>query len=139
MPQIDMRLALTNPYTLDTFDVIRRSQDVNSDTGELLLTSKTFPGVFGVVTPDLSLEDLERMTEEQRQGKALAITTSFALQAASEDAGQQNFQPDIIVWDENNYLVAHLEDYSKYAAGFVRVIATLMDSQATPEVTQSGS
>lgn len=137
-PSIDMRVALTNPITLDRFNVLRRKQDVNT-AGRVVITTTLFNNVRGVVTPSLSMKDLQRMTNAQIQSKAIAIVTRFALRGETEDAGQQDFQPDIVFWHGNNFLIILVEDYSNYAAGFVRAIGVMMDIQAVPIVTGGSS
>lgn len=134
-PTLDMRVALTNPMTLDKFNVLRRSQSI-SDSGRVNLTVTPFNNVRGIVTPSLSMKDLQRMTDAQIQSKAIAIVTRFALRGESEDSGHQDFQPDIVFWNNNNFLIILVEDYSNYAAGFVRAIGTLLDIKAVPEVTK---
>jgi hypothetical protein len=132
-PSIDMRVALTNPVTLDSFNVIRRSQAVNN-SGKVVITPTPFNNRRGIVTP-ASFADLRRLADIQIQAKAISIVTRFALRGESEDAGQQEFQPDIVVWHGNNYVIKFVDDYSNYAAGFVRAVGALMDIQAVPEVT----
>jgi UDP-N-acetylglucosamine 2-epimerase len=132
-PSIDMRVALTNPITLDKFNVLRRAQQV-SDHGRVSVVVTPFNNVHGIVTPSLSVKDLQRMTDAQIQSKALAIVTRFALRGEAEVLGQE-FQPDLILWHGNTFLVVFVEDYSNYAAGFVRAVAVMMDIQVVPEVT----
>jgi hypothetical protein len=135
MPQINMQVALTNPYTLDKFDVIRRVQDVSEQGLVVLPEPQIFTGVFGTVA-SVQQKDLMRMTAEQLQSKSISIITRFALRGASEDAGQQDFQPDIVVWNGDSYLIIILDDYSNYALGFVRAVGVMMDINAIPEVTK---
>jgi hypothetical protein len=135
MPQINMQVALTNPYTLDKFDVIRRVQDVSEQGLVVLPEPQIFTGVFGTVA-SVQQKDLMRMTAEQLQSKSISIITRFALRGASEDAGQQDFQPDIVVWNGDSYLIIILDDYSNYALGFVRAVGVMMDINAIPEVTR---
>lgn len=132
-PSIDMRVALTNPITLDKFDVVRRAQVVDN-AGKVIVTPTPFSNVRGVVTPNLTMKDLQRMSDAQIQSKAIAIVTRFALRGEAELTGQE-FQPDLVVWHGNNFLVIFVEDHSNYAAGFVRAVAVMMDIQAIPEVT----
>jgi hypothetical protein len=136
MPPIDMRRGLTNPRTLDVFNVLRRKQIV-SDEGRISVETTPFPDIRGVVTPNLSMKDLQRLSDEQLQGKAISITTQFALRGTSETVDQQNFQPDIVFWHGNNFVIVFVEDYSNYAAGFVKAIGIMMDLNAVPEVTNA--
>jgi hypothetical protein len=132
-PMIDMRVALTNPYTLDKFNVVRRNQVINND-GEVQITPTTFNNVRGVVTPSVQQKDLQRMSDAQLMTKALTIVTMFGLRGASEDVTKNNFQPDIIVWNSDTFAVVFVDDYSNYARGFVRSVAVMMDISAVPTV-----
>lgn len=133
-PMIDMRPALTNPYTLDKFNVIRRVQLVSND-GEAQVVPTSFQGVRGIVTPSVQQKDLERMSDAQLMSKALTIITIFALRGVSEDASKTNFQPDIVIWNGDAFLVTFIDDYSNYARGFIRAVAFMMDITAVPPAT----
>ena len=51
MPMLDLSVAITNPYTLDSFDVHRKEQVVN-EYGEACTAVVVVPGVRGVVFPE---------------------------------------------------------------------------------------
>jgi hypothetical protein len=130
MPMIDMRVALLNPYTVDYFNVVRRVEVVNS-LGESVLTSTTTANVPGVVVaaPESALD---RQANMQVAPKWIDIDTTFLLRSESENAAHSEFQPDIIQWRGNNYIVRTLGDYSSYGAGFVHAGCAMTDSQAAP-------
>jgi hypothetical protein len=127
---LDMRVALLNPYTVDYFSVIRRVEVVNS-LGESVLTTTTTPGVAGVVVaaPPTSLD---RQANLQVSPKWIDIVTQFRLYSESESSANTEYQPDIVVWNGNNYVVKTLGDYTGYGPGFVSAGCAIMDSQATP-------
>jgi hypothetical protein len=130
-PMVDMRRALTNPYTLDKFAVVRRQQ-IKGDNGIVGVIPQTFPRVYGVVTPATQQKDLQRMSDAQIQSKAILVVTRFGLRGATEDQLQTDFQPDIIVWNGDNYLVIFPDDYSNYAQGFIRAVCFMTDLSAVP-------
>lgn len=135
MPMLDVRVALTNPYTLDTFSVSRRQETVNS-FGESTQAPTLFNGINGVVYPEGD-ENLDRRDAPQLQAKTIVVITRFALRGASVDGAGASWQPDVIVWSGSNYVVDRVEDYSRYAAGFIKVSASLLDSTAPPPTTTS--
>lgn len=132
MPGIDLSIALTNPVTLDAFNVTRRP-DTPNNFGESSVVPTTFSNVRGVVC-QASPSDMRRLPEEERQLQAISIITRFALRGASNDGGQ-DYQPDLVTWAGSNYIVKHIQPYARYGAGFVQVIATLTDSAPAPPVT----
>ena len=124
MPLIDMSDVLTDPMFLDSFTVNRRTQSVDN-TGYGSTSAQAFPGVNGVVYPSEENE-LRRYPDLSIQSKSLTVITQLALRGESETAGTE-FQPDIVVWNGDNFLVRKLEDYSNYAAGFILAICTSID------------
>jgi len=129
-PMLDVSAALTNPYTLDSFIVYRRKQTVNG-FGETCVAVEIEKGIRGVVTP-ASLQELTRRPEAQIARKSITVITRFALRGESQTVEETQFQPDIVVWNNDSYLVVHVEDYSDYARGFVKVTANSTDMVDLP-------
>jgi hypothetical protein len=127
---LDMRVALQNPYTVDYFSVVRRVETVNG-FGESVLTTTTTNSVAGVVVA-APPSSLDRQANMQVAPKWIDVITMFKLYSESESAAKTEYQPDIIVWQGNNYVVKTLGDYSKYGLGFVTAGCAIVDSQATP-------
>src|SRR5271154_1593343 len=126
MPGLDVSIALTNPLTLDTFALLRRKQVMNQ-FGETSMSIERIPVVRGVVYPE-GLNELSRRAETQTNNKSIVVITRFAIRAESQSANDgAQYQPDIIVWRGDNFLVVRVEDYSNYARGFVKVTAESMD------------
>lgn len=136
MPLIDVTQSLTDPAVLDTFDVVRRSQTI-SDAGRAQVTLVPFNGIYGVVFPSKP-DDLNRLPEEELGNKAITVITQFLLRPASEDKGKQDYYPDIVVWNNDNFLVQIMDDYSRYAAGFIYAICTLLDLNQVPPELMNG-
>jgi hypothetical protein len=134
MAQIDMSQALTNPLSLTKFSVIRQNQVINN-WGETKIDVEMIPVVRGVVFPE-GPNGLSRRPEAQTNAKTLVIFTRFALRGASISANTDgSYQPDIIVWNGNRYLVAEIEDYSNYARGFIKVRAASTQEMDQAPVT----
>ena len=126
MAMMDMTVALTNPYTQTAFDVLRRKQ-ITNNFGEAKKEIEIVPGVRGVLYPEGS-NDLDRKSDAQLQTKTITVLTMFAMRGESESANSGGkFQPDVIRWNANHFLVKRVEDYSKYARGFVKVTAHSFD------------
>jgi hypothetical protein len=125
MPSLDVSITLTNPQTLDTFDVQRRTQIVNS-FGESKISVELNARVRGVVYPE-GLDSLSRRPEAQTQAKSIVVITRFPLRGESETVDSVNYQPDIILWHGDSFLVVRLEDWGSYARGFVKATAESTD------------
>lgn len=129
MPLLDMSDVLTDPMFVDTFSVNRRVQTVN-DSGIASSTVQALPGINGVVYPS-DENDLQRLPDLSIQTKAITVVTMFALRGESEAAGSE-YYPDIVVWNGDNFLVRHVNDYSNYAAGFILAVCTSIDLVDAP-------
>lgn len=134
MAMLDVSAALANPYTLDSFSVLRRQQTVNN-YGEMKIDVVTTPNVRGVVYPE-SLNDMYRRGEAQTQTKTIVVITRFSLRGESETVDRVEYQPDIIQWNGDNFLVIRVEDYSRFARGFIKVHATSTDIVDRPTATK---
>ena len=124
MPTIDMSDALNEASFQDTFTVIQRQQTVGSN-GIGALVPTNFPNVSGAIYPS-DQNDLERLPDYSLQMKAFTVFTQFALRGESEAEGEE-FEPDILIWNGDSFLVRTIEDYSNYGAGFVKAICTSTD------------
>jgi hypothetical protein len=133
MPMINITAALTSPMLADSFSVIRRTQTVGSN-GRATMAQQTISNLSGPVYPSDD-NDLKRLADEQITGKAITVITRFALYGEVEVAGTQ-YQPDIVVWRGDNFLVKHLEDWSNYGPGFVLAICTSIDVVDQPPATE---
>lgn len=134
MAMLDVSAALSNPYTLDSFSVLRRKQVVNN-FGQVKTNVERTDNVLGVVFPE-GLNDLARRAEAQTNTKSIVIITRFGLRGESETVDGCEFQPDIVKWNGSNFLVVRLEDYSRYARGYIKATATSMDIVDSPAETR---
>jgi hypothetical protein len=134
MAMLDVSEALTNPYTLDTFAVNRRQQTIDG-YGQAQISTQIIAGVRGVVFPE-GLNDLSRRPEAQTNAKSIVVITRFQLRGESETVDKVQFQPDVIVWNDDSFLVVRVEDWSQYARGFLKCTAQSVDIvDAPPNVT----
>lgn len=114
---LDVRVALCNPYLLDQFSVSRRTQGFDG-FGQVVINAQLIPGIRGIVYPE-GANDLARRPEADVTAKTIIVITRFALQGEAETTGT-NVKPDILIWNGDSFLVTHVEDYSNFAAGFVK-------------------
>ena len=136
MPLINVSLAITSPMLADHFTVLRRTQTVDN-FGIASTANQPFPGLSGVVYPS-DENELRRLPDLQVQEKALTVITRFALRGASETSANPavSFQPDIVVWGGNNFVVRKIEDWSQFGNGFILAICTSIDLVDTPPSTE---
>jgi hypothetical protein len=130
MPFIDVDDVLRDPDIAGTtFSVIRRAETVNN-YGETTTTDTVIPNCIGAIFPT---GDNSLVREEGYTTKSATITvvTTFFLRGASKQAGA-NYQPDIVLWNGDHYLVSTVNDYSQYGAGMIEAecIATEFVPQA---------
>lgn len=127
---LDMSVALTNPYTADTITVYRRQEVVNN-FGESELSVTAYANVVAVVTASAPTT-LDRRPDLQVSPKSIDVVTAFRLYSESESTAQAEYQPDIITWHGNNYIVKSLADFSSFGPGYVSASCAITDSQPTP-------
>lgn len=116
MAMLDLSRVLTNPRLTTKFDVVRREQKVNPG-GRAKVEAKLYENVRGVLHPE-GMNDLLRRPDSEIQEKSAKIFTRFPLRGESRQDPKQ-FQPDLVKWKGDAYVVIHVEDYSNYARGFV--------------------
>ena len=122
----DMKDALLAPEFLDTFQVIHRKQTVDSN-GRVQLINWLPQLARGIVTP-FTPDSLRRAEDMQYEYKALSITTTFLLRGPSTNQNSPStFAPDIVIWNNDQYLITALDDYSNYNPGYVKAIAVSID------------
>lgn len=114
---------------LDCISVNRRQQ--TQDTyGQVVMQSHIFSDIDAIVFPE-GPEDLARRPEAQTMTKSLTIITEFPLQGPAEVIGTE-YQPDVILWNDDNYVLVKLEDWSRYADGFVKATCESYDLIDSP-------
>lgn len=132
MPRISVNVAVNSSYLVDIFAVQRRLENVGAN-GRSALTLVTFNTVAGVVVPDGD-NRLKRESDNQTQKQTISVITKFMLQGASLDGVPQNYQPDIVIWHGNSYIVDNIEPYSAYGPGFVDAECCVIDMEVMPPV-----
>jgi hypothetical protein len=134
MAMVDVSRVLTNPRFLTGLTVYRRKQKVNN-FGEPKLEVEVLSNVQGVVYP-ASKNDLERYADAQITQRSIVILTQNSLRGESETIDGVEYQPDIVLWKGNHFLIVTVDAYTNYGRGFVKMIANSMDIVDLPTETK---
>lgn len=118
MPLLDVSDVLLDPDFLDQLTVQRNLQSVNSFgvAVNTPLTAQPIP-FWGVVTSDRG-KRLDRGMDSERISQSIWVITKFRLSDGS-GTGQT---ADIVTWNARQYVVTHIDDYSRYGQGFIQAI-----------------
>lgn len=124
MPLLDVSSVLLDPDFATRFTVRRRTQ-VISAKGRTTTTDTDTPNVVGVITV-ASPTDLERLPDDQRMGRNMLVVTKYRLRGPSKDNVDQ-FQPDLVLWTGDTFIVKDVQPYTEYGAGFMQCIIGSID------------
>lgn len=130
MPSLDLSEALFEPSFLDQF-VVKRRRQVMDQYGIAAITTQLI-AAFGTVTTS-SGNDLKRGADEQHAEKNIHIVTSFRLRGATV-----GYQPDLVTWHGDDFLVKKVEDYTGYGIGWVQVECASIDFMDQPPPSRAG-
>lgn len=126
MPQLNVSGVLLDPRFCEALVVYRRLQTLVKGRTVITATLVT-PAPYGVVLP-VADQPLQRGPDQQNLPRLLEIHTPYRLRSASRNlADTQQYQPDIIVWSGDQFLVNKIGDYSKYGRGFIMAEASSID------------
>jgi hypothetical protein len=130
MPFLDVSSLLLDPDFAQRLTIERRTDQVGANGRTVQTPQIITPKPIGVVLPvDTAIggNALERNPDEQHRGAALEIITKFRLQGPAP-----GFQPDVLVYEGNRYIITIVNTLSKYGAGFIRAECSSMDSVDNP-------
>src|ERR1700694_3507137 len=123
MPDIDVSdLLLDSDIAGEAFSVIRRQEIVGAN-GVPVLTQTTLPkagdpAIVGSITPTGD-NSLVRAEAYSTQSNTIKVITAFRLRGPSKDGTGKSFQPDIVLWNGNHFVVRTLNEWTSFGAGFV--------------------
>lgn len=130
MPDIDVTDILEDPFVAgEGFWVYRRAEDVNAH-GRSEIVGAWLPAA-GSVTPTGD-NSLIREEAFQTQAKTIKVITTFRLRGQSRTGAGQNYQPDLVYWEGDFYLVRVLDDFSKFGAGMMEADCSSIDFNDKP-------
>lgn len=133
MPEIDASAdVLLDPFVAATsFVVVRRRSwtDVNG----IAQQSESRINALGSVTPtgDSSLIREDGYTTAT---KTLMVITRLFLRNASEDVNGIKWQPDLIFWQDDYFVVKDLDDYSQFGVGMVKADCMAFEYDIEPPI-----
>lgn len=126
MPYLDVTALFVDPLIAgEAFDVIRRRQIMGSN-GVTTVQNTYYRAQRGSIGP-AGASVLERLADQQFAGKALDVITQFRLRGPAKEVQGYSFQPDLVIWKGDYYIVQSVSDFSQYGAGFVQAVVTSID------------
>ncbi|TWA71915.1 hypothetical protein FBZ84_101181 [Azospirillum baldaniorum] len=130
MASIDLSGLTLSTYIAGTeFAVIRRQEAVGGD-GFSTVTPETIGPVYGSISPTGD-NSLVRQQDFQTGAKTIKVITAFRLRGPSKEAGA-SYQPDLILWGGDHYVVRDLKDWTAFGAGFVEADCSSTDFIDSP-------
>jgi hypothetical protein len=127
---VSTEVVLDGVVAAVVFTVIRRRQWTDSSGIEHHQHRRIYP-VYGSLFPGGD-NAYSREEADQYQNKGLEIITQFLLRAVAETADSMQWQPDIIRWNGDTFLVEKIEDFSSYGVGFVHASAASFSYVGVP-------
>jgi len=114
--------VVLDPLLAERVTVTRRAEVANAK-GRSQVTPTVTPNVVGVVT---MYENIELMRQEfpemQFATRVISFISKFRVQTAV--AG---YQPDLITWRGDQYVVRKVSPYPQFGAGFYESVASSID------------
>lgn len=125
-PTLDVTEVILSVEFADVITVLRRAETVNN-FGETTVEVQRFSNIIAVVTTP-GVNELVRQADGAIVDNTITVITKFRLRSASKTPRTgQSYQPDIVVYQGNNYVADHPNDYSRYGAGFIEMVCTETD------------
>lgn len=119
MPMLDVMDVLLDPDFCEELTIQRRQQGTDAKGRAALTVTTIDPKPFGVVEP-VADQPMVRGPDQQNLPRLLSVHTPFRLRGPSRDGAGVDFQPDLIIWNGDPYVVNKVQDYSHYGAGWVQ-------------------
>ncbi len=120
MRGFDMSDVLLDPDLTDPFVYYRQAESIDGN-GRTVITPSAAINAIGVVTA-ASSNDLSRLEDYQMATRYMSIVTQAHLQMNAP-----GYQPDLIVWRGDNYIVKSCEPYPQFGPGFFQAIVASID------------
>ncbi|MDB5448419.1 MAG: putative phage head-tail adaptor [Phenylobacterium sp.] len=126
MPALDVSDILLDPDFCEVLTVIRRLQTLVRGRATTTETTIT-PAPVGVVLAQ-SDAPIQRGPDQQNLPRLIQVHTPFRLRSASKDpVSGLVYQPDIIVWGGDRFVVNKVQDFSRYGRGFLQADCSSQD------------
>jgi hypothetical protein len=120
--------VVLDPLLADKFSRVRRQETVSEVNGRSTVNTIQTDNLVGVVTMNRDIETIrQEFPEVQFSTRVINVVTKANLQAAV--AG---YQPDLVIWRGDNYVVLQVSPYPQYGSGFYEAVATSIDLADQP-------
>jgi hypothetical protein len=133
MPTLDVSELLTDDLFTETVTVLRRKETLVK--GRPVLTVTTFSGVLASIQPKDTViggNFVERAPDMEYRGSNLIAYTKFRLRGVALQAvpsqPDADYQPDVVIWNGDHFLVGLTNDFSHFGAGYMQ--AELVSTEA---------
>lgn len=128
MPALDVSDITLDPDFAEALTLYRREQVISSKgrvTPTLVLVT---PTPYGVVLAQDDLP-LQRGPDQQNLPQLLEVHTPFRIRSATKDpATGKIYQPDVLVWNGDNFLCTRTYNFSHFGRGFIRAVFASTDA-----------
>ena len=129
MPTLDFTDVFEDEDLASSFSVLRRNETVNADTGRgVVAAPQVISGLVGTITNGEPGQN-KRDDDGQSSTWVITVITKFRLRAASPGV-----QPDIVVFQGQQFTVKSLDRWTQFGAGFVVGICEHMEASTPPAV-----
>jgi len=115
--------VVLDPLLADKFSRVRRAETISVVTGRSSVASVQTDNLIGVVTMYKDIETIRtEFPEVQFSTRVINVVTKANLQAAI--AG---YQPDLVIWRGDNFIVLQVSPYPQYGSGFYEAVCMSID------------
>ncbi len=128
MPSIDVSDVLLDPDFTDTITVTTTTRVVGTNGRATDTVASPFSFV-AVVIP--TSQRLILQSDGALRDGAIEIYTTYALSGGVKTSDTVSRQPDVVTWHGREYVVASVEDFSAFGAGFIHATANLQNINPT--------
>lgn len=133
MPEIDLSEVLLDVAVAgEPFFVVRRPDIVGWD-GVTAIGATQLGPFYGSITP-VGANSMLREEAFSVAEKTIRVTTSFILRGPSKDKTLQNYQPDLVLWRGDAYIVRTIGDFSQYGRGMMTAECSSIDYVETTPI-----
>lgn len=112
MPLLDVSGLLLDPMIAGTPFTVKRRRQVVGDNGRAS-TEVTLLEAYGSINP-VGDNSLVREDAYQTQAKTVQVITSFQLRGPTKDEVEQDYSPDIVIYQGVSYIVKSIENFGRF-------------------------
>ncbi len=127
MPMEIASHVVFDPLLASRFDIIKRV-DMRDENGRTVVAQTQQNNIVGVICMNDDIELLrEEFPEVQYTTRVISVVSAKKLQTAAK-----GWQPDIVVWLGDNYLVRRVSPYPQFGRGFYEAVCSSIDLKDAP-------